>query len=102
MMGKNGFHIHIQQERSYKNIEKLFSGNFFAGQCYIISNWLHRPWPYSNQEPTAYEVDAKSTRQLDLYLSSMGSQMCSSGYSPKPSYKLKRLGNEDNLDVGRF
>ena len=33
-MGKNGFHFHIQQEKSHKNIENLFSGNFFAGQCY--------------------------------------------------------------------
>ena len=34
-MAKNGFHIRIQQEESYLNIENLFLGFFFlAGQCY--------------------------------------------------------------------
>ena len=35
MMGTNGIHIRTQQEKSYKNFENLFSGNFFAGQCYL-------------------------------------------------------------------
>ena len=32
-MGKNGFHIRIQQAKSELNIEKNFLGIFFEGQC---------------------------------------------------------------------
>ena len=39
----------------------------------LISSWLHRHYPYWNQEPTAYEAEALSTRPSSPYRSSLGS-----------------------------
>ena len=50
MMGKNGFHIRIQQEKSYLNNESLFSGIFFLQASVIASRYL----PFAAGRPSGY------------------------------------------------
>ena len=38
----------------------------------LLSNWLHRLWPYSNQESTALEANCLSNRSPPSYCSSLG------------------------------
>ena len=38
----------------------------------LLGSWSHRPWPFSNHEPTAYELDALYTRPLPNFRSCIG------------------------------
>ena len=38
----------------------------------VLSNWFHRPWPYSNQVPNVYKSDALFTKLSSSYRSSRG------------------------------
>ena len=86
---------------------KLFFSTFCAERLagrislyQLLSIWLHRAWPYSNQEPTAYKADAPSNRPLPPYLSSLRPHAWFLGCKPKPAYKTKDSKSMTTIIVG--